>query len=224
MRRSIAALAGVTALALGLTLTGCGNLKYQAFKDTSVPNPPTGPVKVFVQEFPVTSKAGVVPPSVTVVDADYDNQVSSRPISGLAAAGNAIVTITRTSRIEDLTRTVLRELRSERVRTFMDWDKVTDLETVRKVDNPFELVPVEAEDADLEISGTALIRSQRVEKKFTQRTTGVELEVTVKDLKTGKVVTLPKMVTGIKMLFNSKELEEAMAVAVITSLMQKTLF
>lgn len=211
-------------LACTLFAWSCGNLKYQSLKDTSVPNPPTAPVKVFVQEFPVTSKAGVVPPSVTVDDTDYNNQVSSRPISGLAAVGNAIVTITRTSRIEDLTRTVLRELRSEKVRTFMDWDKVTDLETVRRVDNPFELVPVEAEEADLEISGQALIRSQRVEKKFTQKTTGVEVEVTVKDLRTGKVITLPKMVTGINMLFNSKELEEAMAVAVITSLMQKTLF
>ena len=214
----------VAFLACALVLGGCGNLKYQSLKNTSVPNPPTAPIKVFVQEFPVTSKAGVVPPSVTADATDYNNQVSSRPISGLAAVGNAIVTITRSSRIEDLTRTVLRELRSQQARTFMDWHKVTDLETVRRVDNPFKLVPVEAEEADLEISGQALILSQRVEKKFTQKSTGVEIEVTVKDLKTGKVVTLPKMVTGISMLFNSKELEEAMAVAVITSLMQKTLF
>jgi hypothetical protein len=205
-------------------LSGCGNLKYQSLKDTSVANPPTAPVKVYIQEFPVTSKAGVVPPSVTVTDTDFNNQVSGRPISGLAGVGNAIVTITRTSRIEDLTRTVLRELRGEQVRTYMDWDKVTDLETVRALDNPFLLVPTEAEDADLEISGSALIRSQRVEKKFSQKTTGVEIEVVIKDLKTGKVMTLPTMVTGIQMLFNSKELEEAMAVAVVTSLMQKTLF
>ena len=53
-------------LACALFAGGCGNLKYQSLKDTSVPNPPTAPIKVFVQQFPVSSKAGVVPPSDVV--------------------------------------------------------------------------------------------------------------------------------------------------------------
>lgn len=209
---------------LGAGLLGC-SLKYESLKSTSVENPPTAPVKVYVGQFPVTSKANVVPPSVTVDDTEYGNQLSGGgSISGLAQVGNAIAIITRTSRIEDLTRSVLRELRRDKARVFVEWDNVTDLSLARDTNNPFKLVPIGSEEADLEISGEALIRSQRVEKKFSQKTMEVEIDVSIKDLKTGQVRQLPTMKAGIKMLFNSKELEEAMAVAVVTNLLQKTPF
>ena len=41
--------------------TAC-TLKYEALKDTSLPNPPSMPVKIYVKEFPVESKANVVDP------------------------------------------------------------------------------------------------------------------------------------------------------------------
>ena len=38
------------------------------------------------------------------------------------------------------------------------------------------------------------------------------MELVIKDLETGKEITLPPMTAGISMTFNSKELEEAIAV------------
>ena len=49
------------------------------------------------------------------------------------------------------------------------------------------------------------------------------MELVIKDLETGKEITLPPMTAGISMTFNSKELEEAIAVFISTLLTQKTL-
>ena len=119
---------------------------------------------------------------------------------------------------------MLRELRKEKVRVFFDLDRVTDLEEVRDISNPFELVASDSEDAALEISGKALIRSRRVSKQFTQKTDNVEIELIIKDLKTGKVLVKEPMKVGIHLTFNSVELEEAMAVAVVTHLTQRSPF
>ena len=118
----------------------------------------------------------------------------------------------------------MRELRRERVRVLVALDKVESLEDVRLVDNPYELVPAGSAEAHLEITGRALLRSQRVEKKFSRKTDKVEVEVEIKDLKSGKSLKRQPLQVGIEMVFNSKELEEAMAVAVVTYLTQKILF
>ena len=65
--------------------------------------------------------------------------------------------------------------------------------------------------------------NKRISKKFSPRTTDVQIEVTIRDLESGRVVEHDTMRFGIHMLFNSKELEEAMAIAVVTYLTQKTL-
>ena len=92
------------------------------------------------------------------------------------------------------------------------------------MNNPFTLVSVDSDEADLEISGTALITSQRVRKVFSPQTQRVQIEVSVRDIKTGKVSKKSPVDAGIVMTFNSRELEEALAVAVVTSLTQKLLF
>ena len=63
-----------------------------------------------------------------------------------------------------------------------------------------------------------------MERKFSQKTRTVEIWVRIKDLATGREVAGQPMKAGIRMVFNSKELEEALAVAVVTYLTQKTLF
>ncbi|MBT4504271.1 MAG: hypothetical protein HOC74_41475 [Gemmatimonadetes bacterium] len=213
------------ALAAAVVLSGCGNLKYIALKGTSVANPPTALVKVYIKEFPVKSKASLVDPTAAV-SSPYDPGARSTgpsTASGLVA-NTRDIEISRPSRLEDLAGAVLRELRKEKVRVFFDLDRVTDLEEVRDISNPFELVASDSEDAALEISGKALIRSRRVSKQFTQKTDNVEIELIIKDLKTGKVLVKEPMKVGIHLTFNSVELEEAMAVAVVTHLTQRSPF
>ena len=210
-------------VALLVGSTAC-TLKYEALKDTSLPNPPSMPVKIYVKEFPVESKANVVDPRTA--NSSGSSQGTQYMVNALASKGTRLVQITRPSRIEDVSGALLRELRKDKVRIFtqMDWVEVLDEDSVRQVNNPFELVSEDSDEADLEISGTALITSQRVRKVFSPQTQRVQVEVSVKDLKTGKVSTKSPVDAGIVMTFNSRELEEALAVAVVTSLTQKLLF
>ena len=209
-------------VALLVGSTAC-TLKYEALKDTSLPNPPSVPVKIYVKEFPVESKANVVDPRTANSAGSQNTQYIT---NALASQGSRLVQITRPSRIEDLSGALLRELRKDKVRilTQTDWVEVLDGDSVRQVNNPFTLVSEDSDEADLEISGTALITSQRVRKVFSPQTQRVQVEVSVKDLKTGKVSTKSPIDAGIVMTFNSRELEEALAVAVVTSLTQKLLF
>ncbi|MCY3788866.1 MAG: hypothetical protein OXH63_08760 [Gemmatimonadetes bacterium] len=209
-------------VALLVGSTAC-TLKYEALKDTSLPNPPSVPVKIYVKEFPVESKANVVDPRTANSAGSQNTQYIT---NALASQGSRLVQITRPSRIEDLSGALLRELRKDKVRIFTQTDRVEvlDKDSVRQVNNPFTLVSEDSDDADLEISGTALITSQRVRKIFSPQTQRVQVEVSVKDLKTGKVSTKSPVDAGIVMTFNSRELEEALAVAVVTSLTQKLLF
>ena len=208
-------------VALLVGLMAC-TLKYEALKDTSLPNPPSMPVKIYVKEFPVESKANVVDPRT----ANSASQSTQYVTNALASQGNKLVQISRPSRIEDLSGALLRELRKDKVRILTQTDRVEvlDGDSVRQVNNPFTLVSEDSDEADLEISGTALITSQRVRKVFSPQTQRVQVEVSVKDLKTGKVSTKSPVDAGIVMTFNSRELEEALAIAVVTSLTQKLLF
>ena len=198
-------------------------LKYEALKNTSLPNPPSMPIKIYVKEFPVESKANVVDPRTANSAGSQDTQYVT---NALASEGSRLVQITRPSRIEDLSGALLRELRKDQVRILTQTDRVEvlDEDSVRQVHNPFALVSEDSDEADLEISGTALISSQRVRKVFSPQTQRVQVEVSVKDLKTGKVSTKSPVDAGIVMTFNSRELEEALAIAVVTSLTQKLLF
>jgi hypothetical protein len=200
---------------------GCGNLKFLALKGTELENPPSMPIKMYVKEFPVTSKANVVDPNAALGDSDVGG---GRSINALAEAGNAIMVISRNSRIEDLTRTLLRELRRDKLRIFAEFDRVRDLQNVREVANPFVLVPPEDDDAQLEISGSVLLLSKRVEQRFSQKSTSATVEVVITDLATGKQIRMPPVKAGINMTFNSKELEEAIAILISTVVTQKTLF
>lgn len=212
----------VAAFCCALIFTmGCGNLKMLALKGTSIENPPVQPVKIYIKGFPVTSKANVVDPNAALGDNDY---AGGRSINGLAEVGNAIMVISRSSRIEDLTRSALRELRRDKLRIFPEYDRVTDIDNVREIANPFVLVPPEDEEAQLEISGSVYLLSQRVEQRFSQKSTSVQLDLVVKDIKSGAEVRLPAAKAGISMVFNSKELEEAIAIFISTILTQKTLF
>ena len=215
-------------LLAGLTvagaLSGCGNLKYIALKGTSIPNPPAEPIAIFIREFPVKSKASLVDPTAAV-SSPYDpgSRSTATTTSGLVA-NTRDIEITRSSRIEDLVGAVLRELRRDRLRVFYDLEAVNDLENVREIDNPFKLAVAEETGIELEISGNALIRSRRISKKFTQKTDGVEIILTIKDVKTGAVLEKGPLKVGVHMIFNSVELEEAMAIAVVTYLTQRTPF
>ena len=211
---------------LGVTLlvgsTGCA-LKYEALRDTSLPNPPSMPIKIYVKEFPVESKANVVDPRAANSASSQGTQYVT---NALASQGSKLVQITRPSRIEDLSGALLRELRKDKVRIFTQTDRVEvlDEDSVRQVSNPFALVAADSDEADLEISGMAVITSQRVRKVFSPQTQRVQVEVEVKDLKTGKVSKKSPIDAGIVMTFNSRELEEALAIAVVTSLTRKLLF
>jgi hypothetical protein len=210
---------GITLLA---GLAAC-TLKYEVLKNTSIANPPVAPIKIYIKEFPVESKANVVDPRVANSPSGEGVQYAT---NALASHGNRLVQISRPSRIEDLSGAVLRELRKEKVRIFSQTDRIKELDgdSVRQVSNPFVLVSSDADDADLEISGSALITSQRVRKVFSQQTQSVLIEVEVKDLKTGKMSKKSPLNAGVTMIFNSRELEEALAIAVVTSLTQKLLF
>ena len=209
-------------VALLVGSTGCA-LKYEALRDTSLPNPPSMPIKIYVKEFPVESKANVVDPRAAY---SASSQVTQYVTNALASQGNKLVQITRPSRIEDLSGALLRELRKDKVRIFTRTDRVEvlDEDSVRQVSNPFALVAADSDEADLEISGTALITSQRVRKVFSPQTQRVQIEVSVRDIRTGKVSKKSPVDAGIVMTFNSRELEEALAIAVVTSLTQKLLF
>ena len=200
---------------------GCGNLKFLALKGTELDNPPSTPIKLYVKEFPVTSKANVVDPNAALGDSDMGG---GRSINALAEAGNAIMVISRNSRIEDLTRSLLRELRRDKLRIFSELDRVRDLQYVREVPNPFILVPPEDDEAQLEISGSVLLLSKRVEQRFSQKSTSATVQMVITDLGTGKQIRMPPVKSGINMTFNSKELEEAIAILITTVVTQKTLF
>ena len=200
---------------------GCGNLKFLALKGTELENPPSAPIKLYVKEFPVTSKANVVDPNAALGDSDMGG---GRSINALAEVGNAIMVISRNSRIEDLTRSLLRELRRDKLRVFSELDRVRDLQNVREVANPFILVPPEDDDAQLEISGSVLLLSKRVEQRFSQKSTSATVKMVITDLGTGKQIRMPPVKSGINMTFNSKELEEAIAILITTVVTQKTLF
>jgi hypothetical protein len=85
-------------------------------------------------------------------------------------------------------------------------------------------VPPEDDDAQLEISGSVLLLSKRVEQRFSQKSTSATVEVVITDLATGKQIRMPPVKAGINMTFNSKELEEAIAILISTVVTQKTLF
>jgi hypothetical protein len=201
---------------------GCGNLKYVALKGTELPNPPTERVRVYVKQFPVTSKANVIDPNAMSGGDQYQGGGSST--NSLADVGNAIMVISRSTRIEDLTRSLLRELRSSELRFLSEYERVKDLTKVRSMSNPFELVAPEDKRAQLEISGEVILMSQRVEQRFSQNSSSVEVRIKIKDLSTGRETDILPVKAGIHMTFNSKELEEAIAVFISTVLTQKTLF
>lgn len=215
---------GANSRSLGLILiaclVGCGNLKYEMLRGTSVPNPPTAPVALYLKEFPVASKASVIERRVMVSE---EGGGGGSSISALAEESSGITEISRPSRIEDLVGALLREMRRDTVRVFTDLNQIADLEMVRRLQNPFKIVSSEKE-AQLILSGRALIRSQRISKTFSQNTTGVELELSITDVASGKTMKREKLRAGIQMTFNSRELEEAMAIAVVTYLTQKTFF
>lgn len=218
MKMSALRMLAVVALA---TIPSC-SLKYELLKDTSLVNPPSGPIKIYVREFPVDSKASVVDPRVATAALDQGQE--QYITNELARSGNKLVRISRPSRLEDLSGAILRELRRERVRVFAQYDFVDELDedSVREINNPFELVA--ADEADLEISGSALILSQKVRKVYSQYTQAAEVQVEVKDLSSGSVSQKTPINAGINMVFNSRELEEALVIAVMTSLTQKLLF
>ena len=224
VRRSSVLLAILAVSLIGSLVTGCITLKYELLKDTSLTNPPTRPIKIYIKEFPVESKASVIDPRAA--DAAAAQGGGQQYVTNeLANKGSPLATISRPSRIEDLSGSVLRELRKEKLRVFAQFVLLEELDedSVREIDNPFELV-AGSEDADLEITGSALITSQRVRKEFSQKTQGIEVEVEVKDLSTGLVSKKALMSVGLVMTFNSRELEEAMAISVVSSLTRKLLF
>jgi hypothetical protein len=204
---------------VGLVLSGCLGLKYEILKRTSVTNPPVERIKVYIKEFPVESRASVIEPLAAVAYQYYDGAESN-----LRSSASALAEIARSSRIEDLSAVLLRELRQDKIRTFLDVGKISSLDGTRLVDNPFELVPLDDAEAQLEIMGTAKIHSQRLGDQFSRNTSRVDIEVGVRDLKTDKVVIQPLFPAGINMVYNSRALEEAMAVTVATVLTRKTPF
>ena len=210
---------GVSLLLIGLALAGCVRLKYEILKRTSVPNPPVERIKVYIKEFPVDSRASVVEPLAAVSYQYYDDAETS-----LQSTATALAEIARSSRIEDLSASLLRELRRDQIRTLLDVGKVSSLNGVRLIDNPFELVPPDDAEARLEIMGKATIYSQRLGDQFSRNTSRVDIEVGIKDLQTGKVHMQVPFPAGINMVYNSRELEEAMAVTVATVLARKTPF
>jgi hypothetical protein len=217
---------GTAAILSLIALSGCLSQKYVALKGTSLLNPPTERIKIALGAFPVSSKASVVDPTASVSsphDPGGGASTRSAGLSGLAGESRDME-ISRSSRIEDLAGAVLREFRRERVRIFVYWEHISDLEEVRELDNPYELVSAESGEAALVINGTALIRSRRISKQFTRKTDSVEIALTVTDVATGLEVAKDRLQLGVNLVFNSEELEEAMAVGVVTHLLQKTLF
>ena len=210
---------------VALFVLSCGSLKYELLKGTSVPNPPSQTVKIYITGFPVTSKANIVDPKAAVGSGPggYSGGNTASATNSLASVGNFLAVISRPTRIEDLSGAILRELRKPTVRVFTDLDMITGMDAVRMIRNPFELV-AGSDEADLEIEGNVLLMSERVSKKFSQNTTGLEVQITVRDVSTDAVSGKKPLRAGIRMIFNSRELEEAMAVAAITGMTQKILF
>ena len=210
------------AMVSGALLWGCGGLKLAVLKGTSLENPPTERVAVYVSQFPVTSKASVLERRSVVGGGTTERSANS--ISALADVGAAVMEISRPCRIEDVSGAVLRELRRDSIRVFVDVAEVKDFSGVRLVPNPFRLVSMDSDEAQLAIDGAVLLRSQRVSKEFSQLTTAAEFTLGITDLATGTREEMGGMRAHIRMLFNSKELEEAMAISVVTLLNQKTVF
>ena len=210
---------------VALVALSCGSLKYELLKDTSLPNPPSKPVKIYITGFPVISKANIVDPKAAVGSGPggYSGGNAAAATNELASVGNYLAVISRPTRIEDLSGAILRELRKPDVRVFTDLEMISGMDAVRTISNPFELV-AGSEEADLEIEGNVLLMSERVSKKFSQNTTSVEVQITVRDVSTDAVSGKKPLRAGIQMVFNSRELEEAMAVAAITGMTQKILF
>ena len=206
-------------LLAGLVLGGCVTLKYEILKRTTLTNPPDKRIKLYIEKFPVESRASVIDPVAAVGYQYYEN-----PGSDFKASASALAEIARSCRIEDLSGALLRELRKDRIRTYLDVDDVSSLEGIREVDNPFELVPTEDAEAELVILGSARIYSQRVGIRFSRITSRVDFQVGVKDMKTGKVRMQPSFPAGINMVYNSRDLEEAMATVVLTLLTRKSPF
>ena len=165
------------------------------------------------------SRASVIDPLAAVAYQYYEGSESN-----LQSSASALAEIARSSRIEDLSAALLRELRQDKIRIFLDVGKISSLDGTRLVSNPFELVPPGDARAQLEIIGKAKIHSQRLGDQFSRNTSRVDIEVGVKDLKTDKVIMQVPFPAGINMVYNSRELEEAMAVAVATVLTRKTPF
>ena len=206
-------------LLAGVGLGGCITLKYEILKRTSLTNPPTERIKVYIKEFPVESRASVIEPIAAV-----GYQYSDIAESNFRSTASALAEIARSSRIEDLSAVLLRELRKEKIRTFLDVGNIASLEGVREVDNPFELVPPEDVAAELVIFGSACIYSQRIGDQFSRNTSRVDIEIGVRDIKTGKRYMQPVFPAGINMVYNSQEMEEAMAIVAMTMLTRKTVF
>ena len=217
-RRSFTAAAHFALLA-GLVFCGCLTLKYEILKRTSLTNPPPEPIKVYIKEFPVKSRASIIEP-VAAVGYRYADESDGN----FNSTASALAEIARSSRIEDLSAVLLRELRKEKVRTYLDIGAISSLEGLREVDNPFELVPSEDAEAELIIVGSARIFSQRMGDQFSRNTSRVDIQVGVVDIKTGQVSMQPVYPAGINMVYNSRELEEAMSIAALTMLTRKTPF
>jgi len=212
----------LAAALLAAAMAGCISQKYVLLKGTSLANPPTGAIKIAIGEFPVESKAAVVDPTAAVSSPHDPGGGVARPAAAGIAGETRDMEIARASRIEDLAGSVLRELRRDRVRIFVYWDQIANLDEVREFDNPFELVSAESGEADLIVSGEGLIRSRRIAKRFTRQTDFVEIGLSVVDVSTGAEVTKDRLRLGVNLVFNSEELEEAMAIGVVTHLLQKT--
>ena len=203
----------------GPIFSGCVTLKYEILKRTSLANPPSGRIKVYIKEFPVDSRASIIEPIAAV-----GYQYAEISESNFRSTASALAEIARSSRIEDLSAVLLRELRKEKVRTYLDIGAISSLEGLREVDNPFELVPSEDAEAELIILGSASIFSQRIGDQFSRNTSRVDIQVGVEDIKTGEVSMQPVFPAGINMVYNSRELEEAMSIAAMTMLTRKTPF
>jgi len=197
-----------------VVFVGCVTMKYELMKKTTVVNPPSSAVAISIEKFPVESKASIIDPRAAVAGPGRTfNPTESR-----------LAEISRPSRLEDLSGAILRELRKERLRTFLTLDQIKSLDNVRLADNPFKLVAEGDSERLLEISGRILINSHKIRDQFSANTDAIMITVIVNDLKTGKVSEMVPVRTLIAMPFDSKELENAMAVAVVTVMTKKTPF
>jgi hypothetical protein len=205
----------VTATVVSAVLfVGCLTMKYELLKKTSIPNPPLSAVAVSIKQFPVESRASIIDPHAAV----------SGPGRTFNPTESRLAEISRPSRLEDLSGAIVRELRNERIRTLLTLDQIKALDNTRLVTNPFTLVAEADPQCMLEVSGRVLISSHKTRDLFSPNTDAITITVSVKDLKTGRVSEKTPIRTLIAVPFDSKELEDAMAVAVVTVMTKKTIF